>query len=472
MAQTKVEIKLKQFSQFCQELSLDSRIASQGQLFVDLTGNLDYIDMALSKGAKVVTKRKDVKNSRVFALEDFEETIFPFIQNFYQNPSETLHLIGVTGTCGKTTTTYLIHHLLTVLGLGSGLIGTVETKFKNEAFGSKLTTPDILCSTKYLKQMVEEKLGACAMEVSSHGLDQNRVKGLHFSSAVFTNLSHEHLDYHKTFKEYKKAKRSLFVSLNEEDKAFFNFDDPHSDFMKEYCSAKAFSFGFKEGADYRASSFELTKESTKFTLSYQHQKLLCKTPMIGKFNIYNALAAIAVCHQMGYSFEAIMQALASFGSVPGRLETIVLEDQKTVYIDFAHKPEALESVLMTLKKIPSSELLTVIGCGGDRDKDKRPVMAAIAEKYSDQVILTSDNPRTEEPTVIIEQMLKGIKKPDFVTIEVCRKTAIHKAIVKAKPGSIILIAGKGHENYQIVGDKKKTFDDRDVVKEFGLVRTS
>ena len=359
--------------------------------------------------------------------------------------------MGITGTNGKTTTAYLIKH---VLG-EAGLMGTIECIIGDHRIKSALTTPDCITCYKRLKEISSAQLPAAVMEVSSHALSQNRVEGILYDVALFTNLTPEHLDYHKDMESYAAEKRKLFSKLKKGGVAIVNSDDAYADSFP-----KDITYGIEKEADFQATDIELTMSGSRFKVKGEEFFL----PLMGRFNIYNALAAIVVAHVRGISMETVRARLKSFQPVLGRLQKVAAKKGTHVFVDFAHKPDALENVLKTLQEIKQGRLITLFGCGGNRDREKRPKMAEIAERYSDFVIVTSDNPRNEEPEEIIQEIKKGFCQKNY-QIEVDRKKAIALALSFLQKGDVLLIAGKGHETTQIFANRTLFFDDAIVARE-------
>lgn len=388
---------------------------------------------------------------------------------FYEHPTRDLFLVGITGTSGKTTTAYIIKHLLD--DEGCGLISTIETVIKDHTFPSTLTTPDVFTLNKSFKEMIKKGCSSCVMEVSSHAIAQKRIDKLDYDIAVFTNLSQDHLDYHHTMENYAATKAGFFKTFtNLHDKTFpktavINSDDPYKEIMMQDISSELITYGIDdETAQLRADSIKMSASGTEFFIHYQGKKYLIKTGLIGRHNVYNCLAAVAVALAKGLSFSYIAQKLSSCPRIAARLEKIICPKQ--VYVDFAHKEGALKNVLLTLREITIGKLIVVFGCGGDRDKSKRPKIASIAEEYGDILILTSDNPRSEDPFTIIEEMSSGLKnrKPSYKVVD--RKEAIHLALKMAEKDDVVLLAGKGHESTQIFKDKVVPFNDIKVALEY------
>ncbi len=395
---------------------------------------------------------------------------------YHHNPSQELLTIGITGTNGKTTTSYLIKHLLDAVGLPCGLIGTIEYITGNHRVQAGHTTPDVVTNQKLLREMANHGCKAAVMEVTSHALDQGRVSQIAFDVAIFTNLTPEHLDYHANMEEYGKAKGLLFRSLKTStDKkqikaAIVNADDPYSTLIAKDCSVAQLSYGIERPADVRAYDIELSAKKTCFNIAFQGAVHPIELPLIGRFNIYNSLAAIACGVSQKIPMPQIIKALESFTSVPGRLEFVPNPLDLKIYVDFAHTPDALNNVLQCIKEFTKGRIITVFGCGGDRDPFKRPIMGEVAENYSALSILTSDNPRSEEPLKIIEEIAKGFRNPNNYMIEPDRRLAISKALTLASPEDIILIAGRGHEPYQTFARYTVAFNDCDVARALCISR--
>ncbi len=446
-----------------------SKKVAPGNLFIAKKGmthnGSSFIAEALNGGAVcLLTDMYDpfLKGMSQIVSPNIEEIEALVASRFYGHPTKKLFLVGVTGTNGKTTSTYMIKHLLDALNASSGLIGTVEWIVGKQHLPSSHTTPDLMTNYKLFHDMVQNGCKAATMEVSSHALVQGRVRGIEFDVAIFTNLTLDHLDYHGTIEHYAAAKAKLFSQCKV---AVINQDSPWASFMIEKCSSKVLTYGITSSSDVQALDIKLKADGTEFTVSYNQEKVLFKTSLIGRFNVYNALGAIAVCLAKGISLQKIASLLSSFKSVQGRLERVENTKGIHVFVDYAHTDDALSNVLLTLKEFAQGRLITVFGCGGDRDQAKRPKMGSVAEALSDYVIVTSDNPRTEDPLQIIKQILVGIKNPKHILVEPDRAEAIKKALRAAKPGDIVLIAGKGHETYQIFSDATLPFDDREIVRE-------
>jgi len=441
-----------------QGLTANSKQVGPGFLFVAKKGGEKFISEAVQAGATVVVTdllNPFLKNVVQIVTPYLEELELALAERFYRKPADQLFIAGVTGTNGKTTSVYLIRHLLGACGL----IGTIEWIVGNTHLPSTHTTPDLLTVSKLFSEMVVQGCSSVAMEVSSHGLDQGRVRGISFDAAVFTNLTLDHLDYHKSMESYARAKAKLFTSLKPEGWAIYNIDDPWYAVVLKECHARRLSFGFSKEADLRASDLYLSAEGMHFHLHYQKNTYPVFSPLIGRFNVYNLLGAIGCALAKGMAIEKVVSSLKEFQKVPGRLERVSNQKGVHIFVDYAHTDDALRNVLETLSELKRGRVITVFGCGGDRDRTKRPKMAAVAEKFSDVVIVTSDNPRSEDPEEIARQVVEGFLCKSKAVIELDRKAAIFRALEIARPDDIVLIAGKGHERVQIFARHTMPFDD-------------
>lgn len=455
-------------------LSSNSKTVAPGNLFIAKKGlttdGSQFIGEAIDAGAAAILTdmynpflKKDVVQLITKNINDFEGTLAHI---FYGEPSQDLFMVGITGTSGKTTTSYMVRHILQKLVGPVGLIGTVEWIIGEQVLPSIMTTPDVITNHKLLCEMEQKGCKAAVMEVSSHALVQSRVNNIDFDVAIFTNLSQDHLDYHKDMQDYGSAKSLLFASLQEPTKtAVVNADSEWSDLMVKNTKAKIIRYGIDHAADLKAEDLALSEEGTRFTVLYQDQKEPFLLRLIGKFNVYNALAAISVALAKGFPLKKILEALATFSDVPGRLQRVINSKGLHIFVDYSHKPDALQKVLITLQQLKKGKLICLFGCGGNRDVGKRPLMGEIAERLSDEVVITSDNPRLEEPLAIIQQILDGIKAPAKVLVEPDRRLAIEKAVRRMGKDDILLIAGKGHETYQIFSHGKIDFDDRLIAQQ-------
>jgi UDP-N-acetylmuramoyl-L-alanyl-D-glutamate--2,6-diaminopimelate ligase len=453
-------------------LTFDSREATEHSLFFALEGvstdGHNFIEDVIKKGCKNIIVEKEVNSfegANIITVEDSHKALALVASNFYDEPSKKIKLIGVTGTNGKTTITTLLFNLYTKLGYQCGLISTVVNKICDKDIPSTHTTPNPIALNELLAEMVEEGVSHCFMEVSSHAIHQKRIAGLQFSGGVFTNITHDHLDYHKTFKEYINVKKAFFDNLPKSAFAITNTDDKNGDVMLQNTKAKKRSYALKNVADYKAKVLE--NEFSGLILSIDGTELWSK--LIGDFNASNLLAVYAVSQELQEDTIDVLTALSELESVDGRFQYIKSNGGITAIVDYAHTPDALENVLKTIQNIRTynETVFTVVGCGGDRDKTKRPIMAEIACNFSDQVVMTSDNPRTENPDTILEEMMTGVDAVNFKkTLSIVDRTqAIKTAISLAKPNDIILIAGKGHEKYQEINGVRHDFDDMAIVTE-------
>jgi len=463
-------------------LQYDSRKIQRGDCFVAIRGSGTdghrFIELAIGNGASVVVLEQDAALSDYYFLHsgvakvvvpDSRKALAVMSANYYNHPSRSLTMVGVTGTNGKTTTTHLIKAILEAAGQRVGLLGTIEYRIGDEVIPASHTTPESLELNELLARMAKFGCQSVSMEVSSHALHQSRVYGLAFDAAVFTNLTQDHLDYHGTMEEYFRAKRILFDSLKPDAVAITNADDTWGMQIASSSQARVFSYGVAEHADIRAADIRLSIEGTSFTLWFKNQQTTLTTPLVGRFNVYNVLAAYSTGLALGHSPETLVQGIRSVNSVRGRFERIASPAGWTAIVDYAHTPDALEKCLRTIHDVLPREgrgrIITVFGAGGDRDRTKRPLMGSVAGQWSDIIIVTSDNPRTEEPQGIIDEIVAGIPHGAQVTQEIDRRAAIHSALRQARSGDVVLIAGKGHEDYQVIGKEKIHFSDREIIEE-------
>jgi len=452
-------------------MDFDSRNISEHDVFVAIKGTVsnghEFIDIAIEQGAIAIvceTLPENIKQGITYVqVESSSKALAIMASNFYQNPSENLKLVGVTGTNGKTTIASLLYQLFKKAGFKVGLLSTVRIMVDNKAYKATHTTPDSLTINKYLKEMNDKGVAYCFMEVSSHGIHQHRTEGLHFQGGIFTNLSHDHLDYHDTFAEYRDVKKTFFDQLPATAFALVNMDDKNGLIMLQNTKAKKYTYALKGYADYRAQILE--NQLNGLLLKINESEVW--TRLIGNFNAYNVLAIYATAELLGLEKVETLRMISELESVAGRFQYLISDNKITAIVDYAHTPDALKNVLETINSIrtKNEELITVFGCGGNRDKTKRPKMGHIASALSSKVIITSDNPRNEAPESIMEDIEKGIEPQNFkkVLSIADRKQAIKTACQMANPNDIILIAGKGHETYQEI--KGERFDFK-IVKEF------
>lgn len=453
-------------------LAYDSRAVRPGDLFFALRGEradgLGFAPQALEAGAAAVVCAADAEHPTFphVAVKAPRAAMAIAADRFHGEPSRHLRVAGVTGTNGKTTTTHLIRHLCERAGMRCGMIGTITHWNGLEEVPAARTTPESTDIQGLLAEMLRSGCKACAMEVSSHALVQHRADAIRFAVAVFTNLTQDHLDYHGTMEEYFAAKSRLFEMLLEHGgrkaRAVLNFDDRFGRRLAGRFDRKlkVLSYGMGVGAGLRASHARQSPRGTTFRLEAKGREYLVRSPLIGTFNVYNVLAALGAGLALGLELRAMVAALAEAPQVPGRLQRINAPRSFQVFVDYAHTPDALDNVLRALRELSPARLITVFGCGGDRDRAKRPLMAAAAEAHSDHVIVTSDNPRNEDPDAIIADIVEGLRRTHEVVPD--REEAIRRAVEAAEPGDIILIAGKGHENYQEVRGTRLDFDDAKV----------
>ena len=453
-------------------IAYDSRKVEENTLFICIKGfNSDghkYIESAIEKGAKAFLIQDDVniEGYTFIKVEDTRAAMAKVADNFYNNPSKELEVIGVTGTNGKTSITTFLSEILSLNDKKVGLVGTIKIFDGDKEVESSSTTPESIDLQKHFRTMLNNGCDYCAMEVSSHSLVLNRVDETDFKLGIFTNLTPDHLDFHKDLEDYRNAKEKLFHKTTMAN--IINIDDEGG--AKIYENIKslntpAYTYGIDNKADFMAKDIKIDARGVSYTLvtpTYEEEMFV---PVPGKFTVYNTLAVIAACYILNIPKEIVLDGLKRTKGVPGRFETVPNNNGVSVIVDYAHTPDALENILNTAKEFANGNIITVFGCGGDRDKTKRPIMGKIAQTLSDKIIITSDNPRTENPYSIIDNILEGIDKnnDNYKVIE-NREYAIREAIKTSQKGDIVIIAGKGHENYQIIGKIKYDFDDKIVAK--------
>ena len=470
----------------------DSRKVDNGSLFVAIKGlksdGHNFLGEAIKRGARAVVVENnsqlptpDSRLPTIITVRDSRKALALISANFYGHPSREMSVIGITGTNGKTTISYLINSILKVNGFKTGLIGTIDYRFDGEIIPSSHTTPESLDLQQLFKRIAGNGGKYCVMEVSSHSLELDRVYGTRFETGVFTNLTQDHLDFHGNLEKYFHAKARLFKEY-ELKKAVINIDDPYGRrLIKDIKSERILTYGIKEDADVKADDINISINGLKFIANTLIGKLNIESRFLGMHNVYNILASVSTAILEGLSEKSIIKGIVLLETVPGRLEVINEGQDFTVLVDYAHTDDALKNVLKAAREIPHSKIIVVFGCGGERDRGKRPLMGKAAVEYSDFAIITSDNPRSEEPSKIIDEIEKGIKNPPQIPpllkggeggfsgeryIKIPdRREAIEYAINNASKGDIVIIAGKGHEDYQIFKDKKIHFDDREVARE-------
>ncbi len=456
------------------KIEFDSRKIQENDVFVAIRGTVsnghDFIEKAINLGAVVIVcdtlPEVIITGITYIQVKDTNSALAFMASNYYDNPSSKLRLVGITGTNGKTTIASLLYQLFKKAGYKVGLLSTVKIMVNDVEHKATHTTPDSLTINYFLNEMIEIGCDYCFMEVSSHGVHQKRTEGLQFEGGVFTNLSHDHLDYHPTFAEYRDVKKSFFDHLSKSAFVLTNVDDKNGAVMLQNTNARKLTYALKSYANYKAQILE--NQLSGLLLKINENEVWVK--LIGTFNAYNLLAIYGTAVELGLESLEVLRLLSELESVSGRFQFIVSNDKITAIVDYAHTPDALENVLKTINDIrtKNEQLITVVGCGGDRDKTKRPIMANIATQMSDKVIITSDNPRTENPSTIIAEMEAGVEPQNFkksLSIE-DRKQAIKTACQLANANDIILIAGKGHETYQEIQGVRHDFDDMKMVKEF------
>lgn len=448
-------------------ITSDSRDIRENSVFVCIKGkNFDGHDAAgeaLGKGALYAVTERDLGIKNQIVVESTREALSLMCGNFFGNPAKKLKLIGITGTNGKTTTSFLIKNMLEKMGHKTGLLGTVKNMAGEKEFPSSLTTPESFQLHELFSEMVKEGCEYCVMEVSSQALAQERVAGLDFDAAVFTNLTQDHLDYHGTFENYAEAKSKLFSQAK---LCILNLDDEYAMSMMRNSGGRMVTYSVNhDESDYTAKYIRYKNDGIEYELVTMGYIERVKVKIPGEFTVYNSMAAAVTLIELGFDFSQVLYALSLSEGVKGRIEVVPADTDYTVIIDYAHSPDGLENIISSLRKIAKRRIITVFGCGGDRDRTKRPIMGAIAAKLSDVIVVTSDNPRSEDPNAIIDDILEGIKGSKTKKIvEPDRTKAIAAALKEAKTDDIVLLAGKGHETYQILSTGKIHYDEREIVK--------
>lgn len=454
-------------------ITFDSRKVTDGSLFIAVRGTQTdghrFISKAIELGARTVIceeiPQDKAENVTYIVTPDSSKALGFVASNWYGNPSSKLKLVGITGTNGKTTTVTLLHRLIGMLGFKAGLLSTIENKIGDETVLSTHTTPDAIQLNHLLNQMVEAGCEYCFMEVSSHSVVQHRIAGLHFAGGIFSNITHDHLDYHKTFAEYLSAKKRFFDTLPETAFALTNIDDKNGSVMLQNTKATKYTYSLRSMADFKGKVIELPLDG--IFMEFNGTETWCR--LVGLFNAYNLLATYGAAVLLGIEPMEVLIKLSNIESVEGRFDYVKSADSIIGIVDYAHTPDALKNVLSTISELRSGNetIITVVGCGGDRDRAKRPVMASIAAAMSNTVIITSDNPRSEDPQEIINEMLLGVDKQDEKRVfsMVDRREAIKLACAMAQKNDIILVAGKGHEKYQDIKGVKHPFDDKQILSE-------
>ena len=454
-----------------EKVEFDSRLVTKGDMYVAINGvnvdGHDFINQAIVNGAVCIVCEnlpKEIADEVVYISVPNSRDALAFISsNYFDNPSAKLNLIGITGTNGKTTISTLLFELYKNLGIKSGLLSTVKIVIDDEVFPANQTTPDSLSINKYLNEMVCNEVRYCFMEVSSHGIDQSRIKGLNFKGGVYTNLTHDHLDYHKSFESYRDVKKQFFDALGKDSFAIINNDDRNGLFMLQNTKAAKLTYSLNSMSDFKAKILESSFDG--MLLKINKSEIWCK--LMGRFNAYNMLAVYSAASTLGLPDDELLMGISNLEAVEGRFQ-FYRKNKIIAIVDYAHTPDALENILNSINEIKSvdNNLITVVGCGGNRDRSKRPIMGNIATALSSKVIFTSDNPRNEDPELIIEEMKKGVKSfHSNKSISITnRKEAIKAACQFAQSNDIILVAGKGHETYQEISGVRTDFDDFDIIK--------
>jgi len=455
------------------KIEYDSRRVNRGDLFVALEGHSEdghqYVPSAIKNGAVAVVVQEDgdYRAKVKIIVPNTREALALLANRFYDFPSRRMKVVGITGTNGKTTITYLVRSILMHDRKKVGLIGTIAYWIGDQKINAKNTTPESLDLQRMFSRMLEEKIIAVVMEVSSHALTMYRVDGTEFDVAVFTNLNHEHLDYHHTMEAYREAKGRLFKKIKKDrGVAVINMDDPNWRYFYDQVETKCLTYSLVDPkADFYTKSYICTPEGTLIQIATPAGEIRLDFPLIGEMNVYNALASVAVGFALKIDPPVIKSGLEAMEGVPGRMERIKAGQDFNIWIDYGHTPHAFKILLRTARQMTKGNLFFLFGCGGDRDQGKRPLMGEMASQYADRIFLTEDNPRSEDPKAIIDQIMQGIEDKRKVEIIIDRKEGIRRALELAKPGDTLILAGKGHEDYQIIGDKKIHFSDKETVLE-------
>lgn len=461
-------------------ITSDSRKANSSSLFAALKGPANdgakFIPQVIEQGVPVIIKQGEdteptaEKQTLVLTMPNTHAVLEKLLRIFYGDVSKKIKVIGITGTNGKTTITYLLESLLNNADLPCGVVGTINCRYSGKSFESKNTTPGMAENHELLSEMVRASCKYCAMETSSHALDQCRTGGIDFAGAIFTNLTSDHLDYHKTREDYFLAKAKLFTALSLNTPAVINIDDEFAGQLIEMSGGRVLTYGIKNRADFFAKDIKLGQTGTEFTLVAPSGEIAINTPLIGLHNVYNILAAVGIAHEEGLTLGQIKDGIEKLKNIPGRLESISepLDNARgehgfSVFVDYAHTEDALINVLNILKEVCKGKIITVFGCGGDRDKTKRPKMGKVATEMSNFAIVTSDNPRSEDPQTIANEVAAGANKDNYKII-LDRGEAIREALKMAQPSDCVLLAGKGHETYQVFKNESVHFDDREEAR--------
>ena len=462
-----------------EDICSDSRKLKKGSLFVAVEGphvhGTCFSQDAIKKGARVIVTQSPTdlehkyKKVCFLKVEDSRKFLVDVLLRFYDNAPDKIRVVGVTGTNGKTTITFLLESIIDRIQKSCGVIGTVNHRFGDKIVRACNTTPGLIDNHQYIREMVKKGTDYCIMEVSSHALAQRRVDGINFNVGIFTNLTQEHLDYHNNMDEYFNAKALLFQNLGDDALALINTDDVYGQRLCAISKGKVKTYGIDNDAGVMAKNIQSSLLGSSFTLMLDNEDINIETKLVGKHNIYNILAAAGVCYYEGISLAQIKEGIEGLLRVPGRLDRILCGQDFNVFIDYAHTQDALKNVLKSLKGVCEGKIILAFGCGGDRDREKRPEMGKIACHLADDVVVTSDNPRSEDPQSIIDEIVAGIDKDNY-TIVLNRIDAIHLALDIAEKGDTVLIAGKGHEEYQILKDKTIDFNERKIIEDYLKLR--
>jgi UDP-N-acetylmuramoyl-L-alanyl-D-glutamate--2,6-diaminopimelate ligase len=458
----------------------DSRKVEQNDCFVAIKGGVvdghQFIENAIGRGAKVVIMERETLPDAMFmhlgvvkiVVGDSRKALAQMSANFYDHPSRQLQLVGITGTNGKTTTTHIVKAILEAANKKTGLIGTIECIIGDERIPATHTTPESVELNQLFRRMVDARCSAAVMEVSSHALHQSRVHGTEFMVAVFTNLTQDHLDYHGTMEDYFRAKKTLFDGLKNSSTAIINADDEWGRRIVADSGARIITYAVNKPSDILARDIELSIHGTKMQVEIGNETTQLNSQLVGRFNVYNTLAAIGAGVALGIPLQTMKQGIEHMPPVRGRFERIASDKGWTAIVDYAHTPDALEKCLRTVREVlpqnSPGRVVTVFGAGGDRDKTKRLAMGAVVSEFSDVAVVTSDNPRTEDPDAIIDDILAGMSRRENLVREVDRRKAIQRAVEMAAVGDVIIVAGKGHEDYQVIGKEKIHFSDREEIE--------
>ena len=456
-------------------ISYDSRKVDKHSIFIALSGNTvdghNFIQQAVNNGAVAVLGEKPIKDNlcTYIQVDDSLAAMAKVACKFFNYPSDELKIIGITGTNGKTTSTFIIKSILEAANSSCGLIGTLKYLINDIEYPAPNTTPQSLDVQKMFREMRNQSINHVVMEVTSHALELNRVDGIDFDIGVFTNLTQDHLDFHQSLENYFKAKQKLFTSLNNSKKkglAIINIDDPYGERLVKECSVPVITYSINNNADIKVTNYDITSEGSTLNIRYPDGNILIKANLHGLFNVYNILSAFSVGYALNIPIDNIAKGIENIHTVSGRFESVNCGQKFLVIVDYAHTPDAVSRVLQAVREVTKGKVITVFGCGGDRDPSKRPIMGNYASTLSDYCVVTSDNPRTEKPDSIIDDILKGMSDQVNFIVEPNRHEAIKLALSKAQENDTVAILGKGHEDYQIIGTTKLHFDDREEVRNF------